>query len=126
MGRMPAVALAMILLFSACGTGPPLGDDCRPKGTGNGSAARTVKVVADPATVGAYQPKEVAVKPGESVTWDFKDSSVQHSVTSDDGSSFDSCLLSAGAKITVTFTTAGTFPYHCTIHPAMTGTVKAG
>jgi plastocyanin len=29
----------------------------------------------------------------------------------------------ANASVTRTFSTAGTFTYHCTIHPQMTGTV---
>jgi plastocyanin len=29
----------------------------------------------------------------------------------------------AGGKFSVTFQSAGTFPYHCTLHPSMVGTV---
>jgi plastocyanin len=33
-------------------------------------------------------------------------------------------LLSKGSSATITFTTAGTFPFICVIHPGMSGTVK--
>jgi hypothetical protein len=43
-------------------------------------------------------------------------------VTADDGS-FDSGTLNPGASFSQTFSTAGTFTYHCAIHPRMTGTI---
>jgi plastocyanin len=49
--------------------------------------------------------------------------SANHTVTSDDGSSFDT---PAPAGQTVTFkapTKPGTYQYHCTIHPSMHGTL---
>ena len=83
---------------------------------------QTVQVVSDPATVGAYQPKTLTVKKGDSVEWDWTDQSTSHSVTADDGS-FDSGLCGAGNKFVVTFASTGSFNYHCTIHAAMTGSV---
>ena len=91
-----------------------------PSGT---TAAQTVQVVSDPNTIGAYKPSTINVKVGDSVEWDWTDQSSQHSVTADDGS-FDSCLQSAGAKFTVTFSQAGDYKYHCTIHASMLGDVK--
>lgn len=49
---------------------------------------------------------------------------VAHTVTSDDGTSFD---VMVPAKSTVTFkapATKGTFTYHCSIHPTMLGALK--
>ncbi len=46
----------------------------------------------------------------------------QHSVSADD-SSFESCLQGAGSTFTTTFVKAGTYAYHCSIHPQMKGTV---
>jgi plastocyanin len=43
-------------------------------------------------------------------------------VTADDGS-FDSGSLATDATFSQTFDAAGTFAYHCTIHPSMTGTI---
>ena len=115
-------ALVVAGLTACGGGGGDNGSGCTPKGAGTGTAAQTVQVVSDPNTVGAFQPKTIPAKKGDSVEWDFTDQGNQHSVTADDGS-FDSCLQSAGAKFLVTFANAGTFNYHCTIHAQMTGVV---
>ena len=36
---------------------------------------------------------------------------------------FDSGTLGPGSTYTFTFAGAGSYPYHCTIHPTMTGTI---
>ena len=46
---------------------------------------------------------------------------VTHTVTFDDG--VDSGRMSGGSTYTRGFPAAGTFPYHCSIHPTMSGTV---
>ena len=43
-------------------------------------------------------------------------------MTADDGS-FDSGNLAPGATFSQSFSTPGTFTYHCNIHSSMTGTV---
>jgi plastocyanin len=48
--------------------------------------------------------------------------SAPHTVTAD-GVSFTSATLAGGGTYSHRFTTAGTFAYHCEIHPSMTGTV---
>jgi plastocyanin len=45
-----------------------------------------------------------------------------HNITADDDS-FASGVLSPGQSFEATFTAAGTYHYHCSIHPAMKGTV---
>jgi len=69
----------------------------------------------------AYNPASITVQVGDSVTWTNQDA-VPHTVTADDGS-FDQPLNASGGVATITFTKAGTFTYHCTIHPSMHGTV---
>jgi plastocyanin len=69
----------------------------------------------------AFAPAMITVKVGDSVTWTNKDSTT-HTVTADD-KSFASGDLANGATFSFTFAKAGTFPYHCSIHPSMTGTV---
>ncbi len=70
----------------------------------------------------AFVPATITIKVGEKVTWTNKDSA-SHTVTSDDGGFASSGTLSQNKTYSVTFGTAGTFPYHCSIHPTMTGTV---
>ena len=39
---------------------------------------------------------------------------------------FDSSLIMAGQSYSFTFDTAGTYPYHCMVHPWMQGTIIVG
>jgi plastocyanin len=48
-----------------------------------------------------------------------------HTVTADDGS-FNSGMMKAGTTWSRTFTTAGSFPYKCDLHPNMRGTIEVG
>ena len=122
------VAAGAALVLAGCGStsGDNGGQSCTPKGASSGTAAQVVKVVNNPSGTGKYDPQTVSVKTGDTVEWDFQDSALTHSVTSDDNTTFDSCLQTAGAKFQVTFSNAGSFPYHCSIHADMTGTVKVG
>jgi plastocyanin len=69
----------------------------------------------------AFGPSAVTVKPGTTVHWANRDSEA-HTVTSDTGA-FSSPVLQPNAGYSFTFTKPGTYAYHCTIHPFMTGTV---
>ena len=70
-----------------------------------------------------FMPATITIHPGEKVTWVNKDQDV-HNVTSDDqGKSFHTMLLDTDQSATLTFATPGTFGYHCSVHPDMTGTV---
>ena len=89
-------------------------------------AATGVKIV-EPAfqspQAWTYDPDQVNVKVGQTTTW-TNTGAVAHTVTADDGTSFDSGSLAAGATFTFTPTSAGTFAYHCTFHPWMKGTLN--
>jgi plastocyanin len=69
----------------------------------------------------AFSPTTLTVKVGTTVTWTNKDST-SHTVVSDTGV-FDSGNLAPNATYTYVFAKAGTFNYHCSIHPSMKGTV---
>jgi plastocyanin len=69
----------------------------------------------------AFDPATVTVQVGDSVTWTNQDSAA-HTATAGDGS-FDTGPIANGGSETVTFDTAGTFAFACSIHPPMTGSV---
>lgn len=69
----------------------------------------------------AFNPSSITVTAGTTVKWTNKDA-VTHNVTSTT-QVFSSGDMGNGATFTFQFNTAGTFPYTCTIHPTMTGTV---
>lgn len=126
--KMAIVAVGSAMALAACGgtsnNSTDSGSSCTPKGAGSGTAAQTVKINSDATNVGAFVPATVTVKKGDSVEWDWVDNSAQHSVTSDDNSTFDSCLQGSGSKFVVTFNTTGDVKYHCSIHAGMVGEVK--
>ena len=70
----------------------------------------------------AFNPTNLTVKVGTTVTWINQDSTT-HTVTSDNGAFQSSGNLNQGTNYTFTFTKAGTYPYHCSIHPNMKGTI---
>ena len=102
---MLCVAVGLALALSACGSSSG--------SSGGGSAAVTIKT-ASPVATFTVKP----VKAGAKVTVK-NDDSLQHTVTSDDGHSFN---VTVDAGKTATFTapsTPGTYPFHCNIHATM-------
>jgi plastocyanin len=69
----------------------------------------------------AFNPATITVAPGTTITWTNKDG-VAHTVTSNTGL-FESGSFSANGTYSHLFGTPGTYLYHCTIHPSMTGTI---
>jgi plastocyanin len=71
-----------------------------------------------------FEPADAAIQPGDTIMW-VNEGNTPHTVTSDDGQ-FDSEVLNPGESFMFTFPEAGTFSYHCEIHPSMTGSVTVG
>jgi plastocyanin len=69
----------------------------------------------------AFTPNNVSINVNESVTWTWVGS--PHTTTSDTGL-WDSGVFGTGHTFTRTFTSAGSFPFHCTVHPFMIGTIN--
>lgn len=67
----------------------------------------------------AYEPNEVTIRAGDSVTWVWEDGAVQHDVVAD---AFRSAIQADGTYRHA-FEEPGTYAYRCTLHPRMTGTV---
>lgn len=72
----------------------------------------------------AFSPAWVEVPAGSTVWW-TNYGAAPHTVTSDFGG-FDSGTLGTGGGFSLYFDTAGTYTYHCAIHPGMTGGVVVG
>jgi len=69
----------------------------------------------------SFSPQTITIKPGTTVIWTNRDD-IPHTVVSDD-KVFKSKVLDTDDKFSFTFDKAGNFPYFCSIHPKMTGTV---
>jgi plastocyanin len=100
------------------------------EGSGNSVQQTTATSIADNSTVvkivansgsNSFSPNPVEVKVGETVTW-INDDSGRHTVTSKDGV-FNSELMGRGQSFSYTFDKAGEYPYSCSPHPNMVGTV---
>jgi plastocyanin len=73
---------------------------------------------------GFAYPADLTVAAGGSITWTNADSA-PHTVTFDDGTCA-SGSIGPGGSVTVRYDVAGTFAFHCAIHPSMTGTLVVG
>lgn len=96
------------------------------KGTYNYGSTQQTPVTAETGksvTISNYSfsPATLTIKVGDTVTWTNQDS-MSHSATADD-KSFDTGLLGQGNAGKITFKKAGTYKYHCSVHPNMRGTI---
>jgi plastocyanin len=135
-----AVAIAMTLLLASCGddddgteataaddttqvtepaaTEPPTTTTAAKTATTIAPTTTTIPCVAT-ATVdikGGYEPQCASIAAGTTVSWTWSDTVFAHSVTSDTAGLFDSGVLEPGSTFEHTFTDAGTYQYHCTVH----------
>jgi plastocyanin len=127
------LAAAAVLLSAglavACGSSYSSPTAATP-GTGNtgangGSTSAASMVIAVVGMDGAnsFSPATASLKVGQTVAWTNNDS-VTHDMRANDGS-FDTGALAPGqTSAPITINTAGSIPYHCTIHPSMTGSLS--
>ena len=70
----------------------------------------------------SFNPPDLTVEPGTTVTWENRDD-IPHTVV-DTEKRFRSHALDTGDRFSTVFATEGEFAYFCSLHPHMTGTVK--
>ncbi len=83
-----------------------------------GAAAEAGTVVAKSV---AYNPTEITVKVGDTITFKNQDS-FAHTFTADNGD-FDSGNVDGGSEFQYVADEAGTIAFHCKIHSNMKGTI---
>jgi plastocyanin len=132
--RLSTILLTMLLsvlgLVVACGTasnpsgttgGTPGGAT---SGNAPGGGVATPTPTSDTIVIKnfAYVPPSLTVAPGTKITV-INEDKAPHTVTAKDNS-FDSGTIHGGQRGEVTApTTPGTYPYICTVHPYMKGTL---
>jgi plastocyanin len=72
-----------------------------------------------------FSPATLTVRPGARITV-TNDDSAPHTVTADDGHSFDTGTLQQGSSKTISAPSTGRFAFHCTVHPFMKGQLVVG
>ena len=69
-----------------------------------------------------FSPATIEIKKGDTVEWK-NDDITPHTATSATSATFDSGSIASDAVWQHTFKDAGNFPYTCTFHPVMKGTI---
>ncbi len=129
--------LSALVLLAACGGGststgsgttPTTGTSNTPAATSTQAGnAPVVMITTDSSGTFTFSPATLTIKAGTTVTWKNV-TTVAHTVTSDDGKSFDSGtskpIAAQTGTFSFTFKTAGTFKYHCSFHPFMKATIN--
>jgi plastocyanin len=111
---MPALCAASVLLASGCGSNSSGPSD----GGSNPPPDGDILVQND-----LYNPSTLTVATGTTVTWAWDSHGAQHTVTFDADPSQTSGTKTSGTYQR-TFGSAGTFAFHCEIHPTiMKGTI---
>jgi plastocyanin len=111
--RVLILATALMMTVIGCDGG---GGD-----TGTTAAAEGAEEAVEIADF-AFNPEELTIAAGSTVTWTNADPNVPHTASSDDDV-FDSGNLNEGDEFSFTFEETGSFPYFCSVHPTMTGTI---
>jgi plastocyanin len=134
MHRLPMAVCALSLsLAGACGGYTPSGPSA-PASPAPTSADVSIVQGASQMTTTAFDPNPKVLSLGGaaqvSVRWVNADGGgygggpgVTHQIASDDGGFANSGAIGAGVTYTVALTKAGTYRYHCAIHPNMVGTI---
>jgi plastocyanin len=125
MGVRFCVILLAGLCLTACGgssyTAPSPSPTPTPTPTGT-SATVTIVSGASTRTTTAFSPNPLNVTVGTMVTWVNNDSTTHDSTAVNNN--FSTGPIAPGRSGSVTFQSAGSFRYYCTIHPGMEGTVN--
>lgn len=112
--KIVSALFAAVLFAAVTGCAPQ-----KPNITVSADAVAAAAVVR--AIDNRFEPREVTIKVGEAVRWEFQ-GGAKHDVVAKDGQ-FVSDLLKTGS-FTHVFTQPGVFKYDCSIHPEMVGVVR--
>jgi plastocyanin len=115
---------ASVAIVAACGGGSSASTTTGPSTGGTGTTSLPTPpantVIASATLV--FNPTSLTVATGTTVTFTFE--GVTHNVTFNAVNGVPADIPNnSNTSVTRVFTTAGTYGYHCTIHPTMTGTV---
>jgi plastocyanin len=117
MTRLLALSVVIVALTAAaCGS-----DDTSNPSTPTATPDVTINIQANNGAQ-SYAPNPATARVGQTVAWQNVDT-ITHTATQD-GGSFQTGNIAAGATSTpIMMSAAGTFTYHCSIHPGMVGTL---
>ena len=120
MTRLLAVTIVLIALTAAA-----CGSDSNSSTTLPSSPTTTPDVtinIAGNNGAQSYAPNPATARVGQTVAWMNTDS-ITHTATQDAGSFQTGNIVAGTTSTPIMMNTAGTFTYHCSIHPGMVGTL---
>jgi plastocyanin len=126
--RRAVAACLFAAALAGCSSSPSGGNTAANTAAGTTSAATTSAATGTVSSAAVITIKNFAfrtpgsVRPGATVTVRNEDST-EHTVTADSGNAFDSTQPSGGSSSFTAPTKPGSYPFHCTIHPFMHGTL---
>lgn len=126
--KKPTATLALLGVLALFGACSAEGEDA-PASSGESGPAVTTTLLA-------FEPEELTVKAGTTVTWEVSDS-IAHTVTtgtfelggdglrtSENPDGVIDSEIGPGKTASHTFTEPGTYTYYCSIHKGMSGVVE--
>jgi plastocyanin len=127
------VGIILVFVLALMGIGfvvASMHGDLRVNGTAQASSSQNKTVFGDTQVYmrhDIFSPTRIQVVLGTTVTWTNQDA-VPHNVTiapvvMSSSNNWESGLLYPGQSFSYTFTSQGTFQYHCQEHPGMDGVV---
>ena len=116
-----SAAVLLAVLAAGCGSSSNNNSSMTNPSPSNGATV-TIVSGARSLTTTAYSPNPISVSVGTTITW-LNNDSTAHTATSNNGA-FDTGTISAGGSVSRQFSTAGSFPYHCSFHPGMVATIN--
>jgi plastocyanin len=108
------ILLAALAVTAGCGSSSPSSPT-------TATADVTIQILGDRANQ-SFSPNPTAMRVGQSVAWHNADS-ITHDATQDAAGFVTGNINASATSAPITMSTAGTFTYHCSIHPGMVGTI---
>ncbi len=130
LGLSAVLSLALAACGSSGSTAAPAASAPGASVAASAPAAPASAVCAEDDNVGtvkvsienfAFNPSAITAKVGETISFTNADSA-SHTATLDDGSCATT-LIANGKTKGLKFSAAGTYPFHCSIHTTMKGTI---
>ncbi len=122
LGTLAAAAVTLTLACSNSNNPSPTTPSPTPTPGGSGAADVTLNIVGNDGS-NSFAPNPGTVRVGQTIAWKNTDQ-ITHTATADAGGFNTGSVAAGSTSAPITMSTAGTFTYHCSIHPGMIGTLN--
>jgi len=120
-GALIAVMAATLFLTLSWSSGAVAAGHTPQRAAVVAHAKHVVTIKTSSSSQFVFSPSKLSIKVGATVTWRNK-SGTFHTITSDNGK-WRSKNINPNKSVSIKFKKAGTYKYHCAIHPFMKGKI---